>query len=204
MVLCDKLLTEWIKASKHEPVFRSRWPNSYEGFGKSAVAMAVRSLLPVSSKASTEPIPYWTPFYNHASHVEQNRPRSMMTEPLRTQLPPQTCRNRFERSSMIIKYLAVFSDLPHAQRKLLFLVIVVAIDSTVVGQVWEYILQMLPLPQMNLHFITQKVLNISATFFVFAPSMNRNFGYCEVMITSAVFLNRLSKVLDGQDAKIYA
>lgn len=58
MVLRDKLLTSSIKAFKHEPVFRSRWPNSYEGFGKSAVIMIVRSLLPVSVFTSDGPALY--------------------------------------------------------------------------------------------------------------------------------------------------
>ena len=85
------------------------------------------------------------PLQPHPTHthtqVEQNRPYRLASEPLRQQLSPHTHRSRFERSSMIIKYLAVLFDLPHAQRKLLWLVIVVAIDSTVDGQVWEYILQ---------------------------------------------------------------
>jgi hypothetical protein len=59
MVLCDKLLTAGIKAFKHEPAFRSRWPNSYEGFGKSTVFLIVRSLLRVSIFTSDEPV-----FYN--------------------------------------------------------------------------------------------------------------------------------------------
>ena len=65
----------------------------------------------------------------------------MTTEPLRTQRSPQTCLSKLERSSMIIKHLTVFFDLPHAQKKLFLFVNFVTIDPTVYGQVWEYILQ---------------------------------------------------------------
>lgn len=67
--------------------------------------------------------------------MAQNTPPTIRSIPLRTQLSPQTHRNENERSSMIIKHQMVSFNLPHAQRKLYLLVIVVVIDSTVDGQV---------------------------------------------------------------------